>query len=71
MKFNKIIYIVINEKRYILLFNNINVIIFVYRNYKNKNKNLIKKNYKYNNYREIYDFYKIVNQKFKYFLIKY
>ena len=53
MKFNKIIYIVINEKYYILLFNNVNVIIFVYRNYKNKNKYLIKKNYNYDNYREV------------------
>ena len=36
MKFNEIIYVVMNKKRYIFLFNNINVIIFVYRNYKNK-----------------------------------
>ena len=71
MKFNEIIYIIMNEKRYIFLFNNINVIIFAYRNYKNKNKYLIKKNYNYDNYREICDFCKIVNQKFKYFLIKY
>ena len=71
MKFDKIIYIAINEKYRIFSFNNINVIIFIYRNYKNKNKYLIKKNYDYNNYREIYDFYKIVNRKFKYFLIKY
>ena len=61
MKFDKIIYIVINKKRYIFLFNNINVIIFIYRNYKNKIKNLIKKNYNYDNYREICDFYKIIN----------
>ena len=60
MKFNEIIYIVVNEKRYIFLFNNINVIIFIYR-YKNKNKYLIKKNHDYDDYREIYDFYKIVN----------
>ena len=70
MKFNKTIYIVINEKCYIFLFNNINVIIFIYH-YKNKNKYLIKKNHNYNDYREICDFYKIVNRKFKYFLIKY
>ena len=61
MKFNKIIYIIINEKYYIFSFNNINVIIFIYRNYKNKNKYLIKKNYENDNYREIYDFYKIIN----------
>ena len=61
MKFNEIIYIAINKKYYIFLFNNINVIIFIYRNYKNKNKYLIKKNHNYNDYREIYDFYKIIN----------
>ena len=61
MKFNKIIYIIMNKKCYIFLFNNINIVIFIYRNYKNKNKNLIKKNYDYNDYREIYDFYKIIN----------
>ena len=37
MKFDEIIYIIINEKYYIFLFNNVNIIIFVYRNYKNKN----------------------------------
>ena len=61
MKFDEIIYIAINKKRYIFLFNNINVIIFIYRNYKNKKKNLIKKNYDYNDYHEIYDFCKIIN----------
>ena len=71
MKFNKIIYIIINKKYYIFLFNNINVIIFIYRNYKNKNKYLIKKHHNYDDYRDICDFYKIINRKFKYFLIKY
>ena len=61
MKFDEIIYIAMNEKRCIFLFNNINVIIFVYRNYKDKDKYLIKKNHDYNDYREICDLCKIVN----------
>ena len=32
-----------NKKRYIFLFNNVNIIIFIYRN-KDKNKQFIKKN---------------------------
>ena len=71
MKFDKIIYVIINEKRYIFLFNNINIIIFAHRNNKNKKKYLIKKKKNYNDYREICDFYKIINRKFKYFSIKY
>ena len=69
MKFNEIIYIAMNEKRYIFSFNNINVIILAHR-YKNKNKYLIKKNHNYNDHRETCDLCKIANRKFKHSLIK-
>ena len=70
IKFDEIIQIVINEKRRIFLFN-INIIIFIYRINKNKEKNFVKKNFDNNNNREFYPFCKIINKKFKYFLIKY
>ena len=59
-----------NEKRRIFLFNNINIIIFIYHN-KSKNNQSIKKNFNNNNNREICSFYKVVNKKFKHSLIKY
>ena len=60
-----------NEEHYILLFNNINIAILVYRNNKNKDKQSIKKNFDNNNNHETCSFYKIINKKFKYSLIKY
>ena len=70
IKFDLIIYNVINKERRILANKKNNIIIFVYRN--NKNKQFIKSGFNNLNFinREIYVFYKIVDHKFKYCFIK-
>ena len=70
IKFDLIIYDAINEKRRIFIIKKDNVIIFVYRN--NKDKQFVKNDFDDFNFinREIYVFYKVVNYKFKHFFIK-
>ena len=70
IKFDLIIYDIINKKRYILVIKKNNIIILAHRN--NKNKQFIKNDFDDFNFinREIYTFYKIVNRKFKHLLVK-
>ena len=70
IKFDLIIYDVINEERYMLAIKKNDIVIFIYRN--NKNKQFIKSDFDGFNFinREIYVFYKTANRKFKHFLIK-
>ena len=70
IKFNLIIYDVINKKRRLLLIKKNDIIILVHRN--NKNKQFIKNDFDDFNFinREMYVFYKIVNHNFKHFFIK-
>ena len=71
IKFDLIIYDVINEKRYMFAIKKDNIIIFVYCN--DKDKQFVKSDFDNFNFinREIYIFYKIADRKFKHFLIKY
>ena len=71
IKFDLIIYDVINEKRYMFAIKKDNIIIFVYCN--DKGKQFVKSDFDNFNFinREIYIFYKIADRKFKHFLIKY
>ena len=71
IKFDLIIYHVINEKYRIFVVKKDDIVIFIYRN--NKNKQFVKNDFDDFNFinREIYVFYKIVNHKFKHFFIKY
>ena len=70
IKFDLIVHDIINKKRYIFAIKKNDVIIFIYRN--NKNKQFIKSDFDDFDFinREIYAFYKIVDRKFKYFFIK-
>ena len=69
IKFDLIIYNAINEERYILAIKKKKIIIFTHRN--NKNKQFVKSDFDDFNNHETYTFYKVVNHKFKHFLIKY
>ena len=70
IKFDLIVHEIIIKKRYIFAIKKNDVIIFIYRN--NKNKQFIKSDFDDFDFinREIYAFYKIVDRKFKYFFIK-
>ena len=70
IKFDLIIHDIINKERYMLIIKKNNIIMFIYRN--NKNKQFVKSDFDDFNFinREIYAFYKIVNRKFKHFFIK-
>ena len=70
IKFDLIIYDVINEKRYMFIIKEDDIIMLVYRN--NKNKQFVKNDFDDFDFinREIYVFYKIVNHKFKHLFIK-
>ena len=71
IKFDLIIYNVRNEKRHMLAIKKNDIIIFIYRN--DKNKQFVKGDFDDFNFinRETYIFYKAVNRKFKYSFIKY
>ena len=73
IKFDLIIYNVINEERRMLAVKKNNVIIFIYRNNNDKNKQFVKGDFDGSDFinREIYIFYKIIDRKFKHFFIKY
>ena len=70
IKFDLIIYDVINEKRRMLAIKKNNVIIFIYRN--DKDKQFVKDDFDDFDFinRETYVFYKTVNRKFKHPSIK-
>ena len=70
IKFDLIIYNVINKKRHMLAVKENNIIIFIYRN--NKNKQFVKSGSDDSDFinHEIYISYKTVNRKFKYPFIK-
>ena len=72
IKFDLIIYNVMNKKRYMFVIKKDNVIMLAHRNNNNKNKQFVKDDFDDFNFinREIYIFYKIVNRKFKHFFIK-
>ena len=72
IKFDLIIYDVINEKRYMFIIKKRDVVIFVYRNDNNKDKQFIKGDFDDFDFinRETCVFYKIVNRKFKHSLVK-
>ena len=72
IKFDLIIYNVMNEERYMLAAKKDNIVIFVYRNDNNKDKQFVKNDFDDFDFidREIYIFYKIVDRKFKHFFIK-
>ena len=70
IKFDLIIYDIINKKRRILVIKKNNIIIFIHRN--NKDKYFVKGDFDDFDFinREIYIFYKIVNYKFKHSFVK-
>ena len=71
IKFDLIIYNVMNKEHRIFAIKKNNVIMFIHRN--NKNKQFVKGDFDDFNRinRETYVFYKVVNRKFKHFFIKY
>ena len=72
VKFDLIIYNVMNEKRYMLAIKKSDVIMLVYRNNNNKDKQFVKNDFDDSNFinREICVFYKVADRKFKHFFIK-
>ena len=72
IKFDLIIYDIINEKRYMLVIKKSDVIMLAHRNGNNKNKQFVKNDFDDFDFinREVYAFYKIVDRKFKHFFIK-
>ena len=72
IKFDLIIYNVMNEKRYMLVIKKNNIIILAHRNNNNKDKQFVKSDSDDSNFinRETYTFYKIANRKFKHPFIK-
>ena len=73
IKFDLIIYDVINEKRYMFVIKKDNIVIFAHRNNNNKNKQFVKSDFDGFDFinHKIYIFYKIVDRKFNHFFIKY
>ena len=70
IKSDLIIYDAINKERRMFIIKKNDVIMFIYRN--DKNKQFVKSDFNDFSFvnREIYVFYKIVNRKFKHFFIK-
>ena len=71
IKFDLIIHNAMNKERYMFIIKKGDIIMLAHRN--NKNKQFIKNDFDDFDFinREIYVFYKTVNRKFKYPLIKY
>ena len=70
IKFDLIIHDIINKERCMLAIKKSDIVIFVYRN--NKDKQFVKSGFDDSNFinREICAFYKIVDRKFKHLFIK-